>query len=88
MGFDPYRDPYGSSERSGLDSKVKDRVQGIGGLLLWCGVYMGIDVESKSCAVMPKHSADGFDVHAVLQGKGGKSVSEVMEADLWQSGPV
>ena len=34
---------------------------------------------------MPQHTGDGFDVHNVLQGKGGEGVSEVVETDVFQS---
>ncbi len=36
---------------------------------------MGIGVQGEPCGEVTEHSADGLDIHAVLEGKGGEGVS-------------
>ena len=43
---------------------------------------MGVGVEGEACGEVTKHSADRFDVHAILQGDGRKGVAEVVESDF------
>ena len=52
-------------------------------LLLPCGV--GVGSQGKACIVVPEHTADGFDVYPVLECQGRECVSEIMEANVWQS---
>ena len=46
---------------------------------------VGIGAEGEARVVVAKHTGDGLDVHAVLQGQSGESVSEVVEANVLQS---
>ena len=48
---------------------------------------VGVGVQRKARGVVPEHTADGLDVHAVLQGHGREGVTQVMEAYPWQSRP-
>ena len=41
---------------------------------------VGVGVQRKARGVVPEHTADGLDVHAVLQGHGREGVAQVMEA--------
>lgn len=43
---------------------------------------MGVGVQSEACGEVVQHSADGFDIHAVLKGEGCEGVTEVMEPNL------
>ena len=45
-------------------------------LLLPCGV--GVGSQGKACIVVPQHTADGFDVHPILQCQRCEGVSEVV----------
>lgn len=38
------------------------------------GGDMGIGVKSEPGGEVPQYSADGFDIHAILEGDGGESV--------------
>ena len=49
---------------------------------------MGVGVEGEACGEVTKHSADRFDVHAILQGDGRKGVAEIVEADWVNTGCV
>ena len=53
-------------------------------LHLPCGV--GVGAQGEPGIVVPRHGGHGFDVHAVLEGCGGEGVTEIMEADMLQSG--
>ena len=46
---------------------------------------MGVGAECESGIVVAQHAADGFDVHAVLQGQRCEGVSEVVKAYVRQS---
>ena len=52
-------------------------------LLLPCCVSVGSQGESR--IVVSQHAADGFDVYSVLKRQGCEGVSEIMEANVWQS---
>ena len=45
-----------------------------------------VGAEGEAGVVVPQHGGDGFHVHAVLQGRGGEGVAEVVEADVLNSG--
>ena len=47
---------------------------------------MGVGVQGEACGEVTEHTADRFDIHAVLQGDGGEGVAEVVESDLWDPG--
>ena len=53
-------------------------------LLLPCGV--GVGSQGKACIVVPQHTADGFDVHPILQCQRCEGVSEVVKSDVRQPG--
>ena len=52
-------------------------------LLLPCSV--GVGAESESGVIVAEHTADGFDVHAILQCQRCEGMSEIMKADMLQS---
>ena len=47
---------------------------------------VGVGAQGEPGIVVPRHGGHGFDVHAVLEGCGGEGVTEIMEADMLQSG--
>ena len=51
-----------------------------------CG-DVGVGVQRKARGVVTEHTADGLDIHAVLQGHGCEGVTEVMKADAGQPSP-
>ena len=54
---------------------------------LGVGGDMGVGVQREARRVVTQHTADGLDVHAVLQGHGCEGVAEVMKADAGQPRP-
>ena len=46
---------------------------------------MGVDTEGKSCVIVAQYTADGFHVHAVLEGQSCEGVSEIVESNMLQS---
>ena len=48
---------------------------------------MCIGVEGEACGEVTQHSADCFDVHAILERDGCKGVAQVVESDLWDTCP-
>ena len=48
---------------------------------------MGVGVQCEARGVVPEHTADGFHVHAVLQGHRRESVAQVVESYPWQPRP-
>ena len=71
---DPNRDPYGISERSGLETAGEDTAHGFGRLALRGRGHVGVCVQGEACRKVPQHAGDGFDIHPILQGQGGKGV--------------
>ena len=45
---------------------------------------MGVGVQCEARRVVTEHTADGLDVHAVLQGHGREGVTEIVESDAGQ----
>ena len=45
---------------------------------------MGVGVQREACRVVTEHTADGLDVHAVLERHGREGVAQVMESDAGQ----
>ena len=74
---DPNRDPYGISERSGLETAGEDTAHRFGRLALGGRGHMGVGVQGESSAVVPQHSRHRLDVHPVLEGQGSKGVPEI-----------
>ena len=72
--FDPNRDPYGISERSGLETTREDTAHRFGGLTLGGRGHVGVGVQGEACAEVPQHPGYRFHVHPVLQGQGGKGM--------------
>ena len=54
---------------------------------LGVGGDVGVGVQCETRRVVTEHTADGFHVHAVLQGHGREGVSEVVESDAGQPSP-
>ena len=54
---------------------------------LGVGGDVGVGVQREACRVVTQHTADGLDVHAVLQGHGREGVAEVVKADAGQPSP-
>ena len=55
------------------------------GLLLHLPCDVGVGAESEARVVVPEHTADGFDVHAILQCQGRECMSQIMKAYVLQS---
>ena len=85
--FDPNRDPYGISERSGLESSREDTAHRFGGLTLGGRGHVGVGVQGEACAEVPQHPGYRFHVHPVLQGQGGKGMTQIMEPHSRQPRP-
>ena len=49
---------------------------------------VGVDVQRGTARYMPDHRREGLDVHPMLQGHGGEQVAEIMEADVFATGPL
>ena len=54
---------------------------------LGVGGDVGVGVQREPRRVVAQHTADGLDVHAVLQGHGREGVTEVMKAYAGQPSP-
>ena len=54
-------------------------------LELRVGGDVGVGVQREPRRVVAQHTADGLDVHAVLQGHRREGVAQVMKAYPWQS---
>ena len=54
------------------------------GLLLHLPCGVGVGAESESGIIVAEHTADGFDVHAILQCQRCEGMSEIMKADMLQ----
>ena len=59
---------------------------GLGCLVLLLPRGVGVGAEGKSGIVMAQHAGHSLHVHTVLQGRGGEGMTEIMEADVWESG--
>ena len=55
-------------------------------LVLHLAGGVGVGAQGEPRVVVAQHTGDRFDVHAVLQGQGGEGVSEIVKADVFQSG--
>ena len=67
---DPNADPNGSEQRKGLYRTGEDIAHCLRRFELGVGGHMGVGVQRKARGVVPEHTADGFDVHAILQCQG------------------
>lgn len=65
----------------------EDISHGLGGFELGVGGDVGVGVQRETRRVVTEHTADGFHVHAVLQGHGREGVPQIVEPYLWQSCP-
>ena len=54
-------------------------------LLLHLPSGVGVGAECESGIIVAEHTADGFDVHAILQCQRCEGMSEIMKADMLQS---
>ena len=84
---DPNADPNGSGQRKASDGTGEDISHGLRRFELGVGGDVGVGVQRKARGVVTEHTADGLDVHAVLQGHRREGVSEVVEADAGQPRP-
>ena len=53
---------------------------GLCGLVLDLSGGVGVGAEGEACVVVAQHTADPFDVHAVLEGYCGEGVTKLVEA--------
>ena len=83
---DPNADPNGSG-RKPSDSTGEDAPHRLGGFELGVGGDVGVGVQREPRRVVAQHTADGLDVHAVLQGHRREGVSQVVESDAGQPSP-
>ena len=58
---------------------------GLCGLVLLLPRSVGVGAECKSGVIVAEHTADGFDVHAILQCQRCEGMSEVVKSDVRQS---
>ena len=56
------------------------------GLVLLLPRGVGVGTEREARVVVPEHTADGFDVHAILQCQRCEGMSEVVKSDVRQPG--
>ena len=55
------------------------------GFVLLLPRSVGVGAESESGVIVAEHTADGFDVHAILQCQGRERMTQVVEPDMLQS---
>ena len=55
------------------------------GFVLLLPRSVGVGAECESSVIVAEHTADGFDVHAILQCQRCEGMSEIMKADMLQS---
>ena len=48
---------------------------------------MGVGVQGEARGEVAEHTADCFNVYAILQGDGCEGVTKVVESDLWDTCP-
>ena len=48
---------------------------------------MGVGVQGEACGEVTQHTADGLDIHSVLQCDGCEGVAEVVKSDLRDASP-
>ena len=82
---DPNADPNGSGERKPSDSTGEDIPHRLGGFQLGVGGDVGVGVQREARRVVTEHTADGLDVHAVLERHCREGVSEVVETYPWEA---
>jgi len=58
---------------------------GLCGLVLLLPRSVGVGAECKSGVIVAEHTADGFDVHSILQCQRCEGMSEVVKSDVRQS---
>ena len=54
---------------------------------LGIGGDVGVSVQREPRRVVAEHTADGFDVHPVLECQGRERMAQIMKAYPWQSRP-
>ena len=54
------------------------------GLVLLLPRSVGVGAECKSGVIVAEHTADGFDVHTILQCQRCEGMSEIMKSDMRQ----
>ena len=59
----------------------------LNGFFMCQGGDMGISIQSEACGEVTQHTADRFDIHAVLRGEGGEGVAEIMKPNLRNACP-
>ena len=57
-----------------------EAAHGLRGFVLLLAGGVGVGSQGESGIVVAQHTADGFHVHAVLQGQRGECVSEIVKA--------
>ena len=62
-----------------------EAAHGLCGLVLLLSRSVGVGAECKSGVIVAEHTADGFDVHSVLQCQRCEGMSEVVKSDVRQS---
>lgn len=62
-----------------------EAAHGLGGFILLLAGGVGVGAQGEARVVMAQHTADGFHVHAVLQGQRGECVSEIVKAYVRQT---
>ena len=62
-----------------------EAAHGLCGLVLLLPRSVGVGAECKSGVIVAEHTADGFDVHSILQCQRCEGMSEVVKSDVRQS---
>ena len=47
---------------------------------------MGVGAQGEARVVVAQHTGDRLDIHPVLEGQRGEGMTQIMEADVFQSG--
>ena len=71
---DPNRDPYGISERSGLETAGEDTAHRFGRLALGGRGHMGVGVQGEAGVGVAQDAGQGLGIHAAGEGMGGKGM--------------
>lgn len=58
----------------------------MGCLVLLLPSSVGVGAEGESGIVVAQHAGHGLHIHAVLQGRGGEGMPQIMEPDVRESG--
>ena len=76
------------SSRFLFGTYAENVIYSAGCLALGLGGDVGVGVQGEAGAIVAQHAADCLDVHAVLEGKRGEGMAEIMKPHLGQPRPL